>query len=81
MTFRIRFLTNPKDYVYDKGIRIPQQGFTYGEAIIKTYNEEHNTNIPISFGSGMGTGFTVASVCGSSNSDNRLIKGKINRLI
>lgn len=42
-----------------------KQGFTCGEAIIKTYNEEHNTNIPISLGSGMGAGFTVGSVCGA----------------
>ena len=42
-----------------------KQGFTCGEAMIKAYNEEHNTNIPISLGSGMGTGFTVGSVCGA----------------
>ncbi|MDV3426337.1 MAG: C-GCAxxG-C-C family protein [Bacillota bacterium] len=42
-----------------------KQGFTCGEAMIKAYNEEHNTNIPVSLGSGMGTGFTVGSVCGS----------------
>lgn len=42
-----------------------KQGFTCGEAMIKAYNEENNTNIPISLGSGMGTGFTVGSVCGA----------------
>lgn len=42
-----------------------KQGFTCGEAIIKRYNEEHNTNIPISLGSSMGTGYTVGSLCGS----------------
>lgn len=42
-----------------------KQGFTCGEAMIKAYNDEHNTNIPISLGSGMGTGFTVGSVCGA----------------
>lgn len=42
-----------------------KQGFTCGEAMIKDYNEEHNTNIPVSLGSGMGTGFTVGSVCGA----------------
>lgn len=42
-----------------------KQGFTCGEAMIKAYNEEHNTNVPISLGSGMGTGFTVGSICGS----------------
>ncbi|NMM64988.1 oxidoreductase [Clostridium sp. P21] len=42
-----------------------KQGFTCGEAMIKAYNEEHNTDIPVSLGSGMGTGFTVGSVCGA----------------
>jgi len=42
-----------------------KQGFTCGEAIIKTYNEEHNTNIPISLGSSMGAGFAVGSLCGA----------------
>lgn len=42
-----------------------KQGFTCGEAMIKAYNEEHNTNIPVSIGSGMGTGFTVGSACGA----------------
>lgn len=41
------------------------QGFTCGEAIIKTYNEEHNTNIPVSLGSSMGAGYTVGSLCGA----------------
>jgi len=42
-----------------------KQGFNCSESIIKTYNEEHNTNIPISLGSGMGAGFTVGSICGA----------------
>ena len=42
-----------------------KQGFTCGEAIIKKYNEEHNTNIPISFGSSMGAGYTIGSLCGA----------------
>ncbi|MFL0198891.1 C-GCAxxG-C-C family (seleno)protein [Clostridium sp. WILCCON 0269] len=42
-----------------------KQGFTCGEAIIKSYNEGHNTNIPISLGSSMGAGYTVGSLCGS----------------
>jgi C_GCAxxG_C_C family probable redox protein len=42
-----------------------KQGFTCGEAMIKAYNEEHKTNIPISLGSSMGAGFTVGSVCGA----------------
>ena len=32
---------------------------------IKSYNEEHNTDIPIALGSGMGTGMTVGSLCGA----------------
>lgn len=42
-----------------------KQGFTCGEAIIKAYNEKNNTNIPVSLGSGMGTGFTIGSTCGA----------------
>ncbi|MGL4761144.1 MAG: C-GCAxxG-C-C family (seleno)protein [Sarcina sp.] len=42
-----------------------KEGYTCGEAIIKSYNEEHNGNIPISLGSAMGTGFTIGSLCGS----------------
>lgn len=41
------------------------QGFTCSEAIIKAYNEEHNTNIPISLGSGFGAGVAVGSLCGA----------------
>lgn len=44
-----------------------QQGYTCAEAIIKSYNEEHNTNIPVSLGSGMGVGMTVGSLCGAVN--------------
>lgn len=42
-----------------------KEGYTCGEAMIKAYNEEHNTDLPVSIGSSMGTGFTVGSVCGS----------------
>ncbi|NMM65763.1 oxidoreductase [Clostridium sp. P21] len=42
-----------------------KQGFTCGEAIIKKYNEEHNTNIPVSIGSSMGAGYTIGSLCGA----------------
>lgn len=42
-----------------------KQGFTCGEAMIKAYNEKNNTNIPVSLGSGMGTGFTIGSTCGA----------------
>lgn len=43
------------------------QGYTCAEAIIKSYNEEHNTDIPVSLGSGMGVGMTVGSLCGAVN--------------
>ncbi|MGS2499136.1 hypothetical protein I4N79_009300 [Clostridioides difficile] len=35
------------------------QGYTCAEALIKSYNEEHNTDIPISIGSGMGVGIML----------------------
>lgn len=43
------------------------QGYTCAEALIKSYNEEHNTDIPVSLGSGMGVGMTVGSLCGAVN--------------
>lgn len=43
------------------------QGYTCAEALIKSYNEEHNTEIPVSIGSGMGVGITVGSICGAVN--------------
>ena len=43
------------------------QGYNCAEAIIKSYNEEFNTNIPIAMGSGMGTGMAVCSLCGAVN--------------
>ena len=42
-----------------------KEGFNCAEAIIKAFNENNNTNIPISLGSGMGTGFTIGSTCGA----------------
>ncbi|HSQ87719.1 MAG TPA: oxidoreductase, partial [Romboutsia sp.] len=32
------------------------QGFNCAESIIKSYNEEFNTDIPVSLGSAMGSG-------------------------
>lgn len=43
------------------------QGYTCAEAIIKSYNEEHHTDIPVALGSGMGLGMTVGSLCGAVN--------------
>jgi len=42
-----------------------KQGYTCGEAIIKAFNEAHNTDIPIGIGSSMGLGFTAGSLCGA----------------
>ena len=52
-------MTRPSEY--------HKEGYTCAEAIIKSYNEEHNTDIPVSLGSGMGTGVTVGSLCGAVN--------------
>lgn len=52
-------MTKPSEY--------HSQGYTCAESIIKSYNEEHNTDIPVSLGSGMGTGITVGSLCGAVN--------------
>ena len=43
------------------------QGYNCAEALIKSYNEEHNTDIPVALGSGMGTGMAVGSLCGAVN--------------
>ena len=43
------------------------QGYNCAEALIKSYNEEFNTNIPVALGSGMGTGVAVGSLCGAVN--------------
>ena len=43
------------------------QGYNCAEALIKSYNEEHNTDIPVSIGSGMGPGMAVGSLCGAIN--------------
>lgn len=43
------------------------QGYNCAEALIKSYNEEFNTDIPVALGSGMGTGMTVGSLCGAVN--------------
>lgn len=44
-----------------------KEGYTCAESIIKSYNEEHNTDIPVALGSGMGVGLTVGSICGAVN--------------
>lgn len=44
-----------------------KEGYNCAEALIKSYNEEHNTDIPVALGSGMGVGMTVGSICGAVN--------------
>ena len=39
--------------------------YTCSEAIIKAYNDEFKTDMPISLASGMGTGFASGSLCGA----------------
>lgn len=59
------------------------QGYTCAEALIKSYNEEHKTNIPVALGSGMGVGNTVGSICGAVNAAIVVIgylKGRDNKL-
>ncbi|WP_042272195.1 C-GCAxxG-C-C family (seleno)protein [[Clostridium] dakarense] len=59
------------------------QGYTCAESLIKSYNEEHNTDIPMSIGSGMGVGMTVGSICGAVNAAVVIIgylKGRDNHL-
>jgi len=57
------------------------QGYNCAESLIKSYNEEHHTNIPVSLGSGMGSGVTVGSLCGAVNAAAMIvgyIKGREN---
>ena len=48
------------------------QGYTCAEALIKSYNDEHNTDIPIALGSGMRVGMIVGSLCGAVNAATKL---------
>lgn len=50
-----------------------KQGFNCAEAMIKAFNDKNNTNIPVSLGSGMGTGFTVGSICGAISAATTII--------
>ena len=68
-------MTKPSEY--------HKQGYTCAEALIKSYNEEHETDIPVSIGSGMGVGMTVGSICGAVNAGVVIIgylKGRNDRL-
>lgn len=68
-------MTKPSEY--------HKQGYTCAEAIIKSYNEEHSTDIPVALGSGMGAGVTVGSLCGAVNASVLIIgyiKGRNSKL-
>lgn len=58
-----------------------KQGLNCAESMIKSFNEEHNENIPVSLGSGMGSGMRVGSICGAVNAAAMIIgylKGREN---
>ncbi|MDD4279569.1 MAG: C-GCAxxG-C-C family (seleno)protein [Candidatus Sumerlaeales bacterium] len=46
---------------------IHQQGFNCAETIIKAYNAEHGTDIPVQIGSGLGGGVYSGTLCGAVN--------------
>lgn len=50
-------MTKPSEY--------HKLGYTCSEAIIKSYNDEFKTDMPIGLASGMGTGFAAGSLCGA----------------
>ena len=50
-----------------------EKGFNCAESVIKAYNEEFNTDIPVCLGSGLGSGCGVASLCGAVNASNIII--------
>lgn len=50
-----------------------EKGYNCAESIIKAYNEEFDTDIPVSLGSGLGAGLTVGSICGAVNAASLII--------
>lgn len=42
-----------------------KQGYNCAESIVKAFNEENGSNIPVSIASPFGTGMTVGSTCGA----------------
>lgn len=51
----------------DNKIKYVKGGYNCAETIIDAYNKNHNTSIPVSLGSGMGSGATIGSLCGAIN--------------
>ncbi|MDR0879198.1 MAG: C-GCAxxG-C-C family protein [Clostridioides sp.] len=66
-----------------KASKFHGQGLNCAECVIKAYNEEHGTDIPVAIGSGLGGGNAVGSLCGAVNAANIIIgylKGRENGL-
>lgn len=46
-------------------LKYHKEGYNCAESVIKAFNEEKNSNIPVSIASPFGTGMTVGSTCGA----------------
>lgn len=56
-----------------KASKYSEEGLNCAESIIKAYNEEFGTDIPIAFGSGLGGGNAVGTLCGAFSAANMII--------
>lgn len=57
-----------KEVIYmEKASDYRALGYNCAEAVIKKYNDDFNTDIPVCAGSGMGGGAFSGSLCGSIN--------------
>lgn len=48
-----------------EAVELYSEGYNCGEAIIKSVNDEKSLNIPVSVGSGLGSGMCVGGTCGA----------------
>ena len=48
-----------------KVLEFRDQGYNCAESIVKTFNEEHNLNIPVQVATPFGTGMAVGGTCGA----------------
>lgn len=48
-----------------KAVEYFKSGYNCGEAMIKAFNEEKGTNIPVAIGTPFGGGLAVGTTCGS----------------
>ena len=53
----------------EKKVKYTKGEFNCAETIIDAFNKNNSTSIPVSLGSGMGSGMTVGSLCGAINAD------------